>query len=387
MSSVPNPLCPICRGLGKALLSLPGQPIYQHPVPADAVVAEPYAIDLDWSACMDCSHAWQPNFNEAVLRNIYRSHYYTPAPDGIGVRFRDDFLETMESFRLSKMPRVLLEIGASDGDVLARFKERTSASLAYAFEPNKENAAIARGRGIDVREKFFGSDAAGEELAPVEFIYARHVIEHVFDFRGFFKGVNDVASRDADLILETPSLDFHAAQGSIAPFHIEHVHVFALRSLTTLANSHGWRHEESVVTGSGNLIARFRKGESFAQIPAPNLDNLQATLIQRRVEMQRLLAGRRTIFWGAGSAGIALASAVGREPDIWTDGNPNKIGKRFVGSARTIVSPESAIAEAGSPAFGSPIFVITSSFQEEILPRLRQLGWNGPVFDAAGNRL
>ncbi|HWS68403.1 MAG TPA: class I SAM-dependent methyltransferase [Steroidobacteraceae bacterium] len=368
-------------------MRLPKQPIYQHPVPADAVVAKPHAIDLEWSSCSDCAHAWQPNFDESLLREIYKSHYYTPAPDGIGVQFRDEFIATLASFRLNEMPRVLLEIGASDGDVLAELKNRTNASHAYAFEPNEENARIARRRGLDVRERFFGRDAAAGSLEPVELIYARHVIEHVFDFEGFFMGLNAVAAPDADVVLETPSLDFHGAHGSIAPFHVEHVHVFALRSLTRLAALHGWGHRDSGVTPSGNLIASFKKGGSSERFPAPCLGGLQAKLTQRREDMRRLLAGRRLIFWGAGSAGIALATAIGREPDIWTDGNPNKIGKKFVGSTRQIVSPESAIAEASSSQFGDPIFVITSSFQDEILPRIRQLGWNGAIFDGTGHRL
>jgi hypothetical protein len=373
--------------LGDPFLSLPNQAIYQHPVPAHAIVPQPHAIDLNWSACTDCAHAWQPNFDESVLREIYRSHYYTPAPAGVGVQFRNDFLAALESFHLNNAPQVLLEIGASDGDVLAELKRRTNASYTYAFEPNKENASIARQRGIDVREKFFGSDAGDEELEPVDCIYARHVIEHVFDFGEFFAGVNAVVSPEADLILETPSLDFHAVEGSIDPFHVEHVHVFALRSLAMLAGLHGWRYGNSVVTASGNLIASFKKGVSSAQIPKPTLGGLQAKLARRTEAVRQLFAGRRMIFWGAGSAGIALATTIGREPDIWTDGNPNKIGRKFVGSASQIVSPESALAAGASPAFDDPILVITSSFQDEILPRIRQLGWSGAVFDAAGNRL
>jgi hypothetical protein len=382
-----GPACPVCGGYGEVFLCLPAQPIYQHPVPADAVVAKPYEIDLSWSACVNCAHAWQPDFDESVLREIYRSHYYTPAPDGIGVQFRNDFISAVDSFHLPKSPHALLEIGASDGDVLAELKMRSNATLAYAFEPNTENAAVARSRGIDVKERFFGSDAAAEGLEPVDFIYARHVIEHVFDFESFFSGLISVAARETSLILETPSLDFHAAHGTIDPFHVEHVHVFALRSLTRLAARHGWRYLESVVTASGNLIAAFVRGESSARIPAPTLTGLQAALIRRTEHMRELLRGRRVVFWGAGSTGITLAGAIGREPDIWTDGNPNKIGKKFVGSTRLIVAPESAIAAAGSPEFTDPAFVITSSFQAEILPRVRQLGWKGPVFDSAGNQL
>ena len=41
-----QPSCPVCGAGGRPLLYLPAQPIYQHPVSADAVVPEPHAIDL-----------------------------------------------------------------------------------------------------------------------------------------------------------------------------------------------------------------------------------------------------------------------------------------------------------------------------------------------------
>jgi len=379
--------CPICRGVGQPLLSLPAQPIYQHPVPHNAVVPEPHLIDLGWDFCTECAHAWQPEFDARLLENIYRSHYYTPAPEGIGMLFRNDFLAALEAIGVGATPRVLLEIGASDGDVLAELKRRTGASLAYAFEPNRENAAIARQRGLDVRESFFGADAAGQGMEAVDLVYSRHVIEHVFDLESFFGGLDAVATPEADLVLETPSLDYHALSGSIAPFHIEHLHVFALRSLALLAHIHHWELKDSVVSSSGNLIAAFSRGTASVDIPAPYLGGLQATLEEQRAHLRELFAGRRMIFWGAGSAGIGLANTIGREPDIWTDGNPNKIGKRFVGAMRRIVSPENALAQAATRDREEAILVIASSFASEILPQVQKFGWQGDVYNLTGTRL
>src|SRR5690606_28170331 len=110
---------------------------------------------------------------------------------------------------------------------------------------------------------------------------------------------------------------------------------------------------------------------------SPSLQGLQDAVAQRRAHLRTRLEGRPLIFWGAGSAGVCLASMIGREPELWTDGNPNKVGKKFAGSTRVIISPERAFAEAGSAASGEPVLVIASSFVEEILPRVRQLGWTG----------
>lgn len=384
--------CPVCGGKQwSALLERPGQPIYQHPVPADAVVSPPHAVDLAWVACADCAHAWQPKFDAGLLEAIYRSHYYTPAPDGIAVQFRDDFLLALERFGLLRAADSLLEIGASNGDALERIRHRTGASHACAYEPNVENAVLARQRGLEVRESFFGRKTAQEQKRPAQLVYARHVIEHIFDFEDFFVGLSIATTPDANLVLETPSLDYHAARRQTIPFHIEHVHVFSLRSLARVAQLHGWGLTHDEVTADGNLIAAFRRvGTSTtrdaSKIERPQLSGLQAAVTERRERLRRLVEGRPLVFWGAGSAGVGMAETLGREPDFWTDGNPNKVGKKFVGLGRTIIAPEQAFAAARAQA-REPVLIVASSFAREILPRVRALGWEGDVLDLAGVRL
>jgi hypothetical protein len=389
--SVQAAVCPVCGGAGRPLLSLRRQPIYQHPVPAGTRIPEPYTVDLSWVQCAGCAHAWQSDFDEELLETIYRSHYYTPAPDGLAVQFRDDFLATVDSFGLLSARTSLLEIGASDGDVLAEMKARTGARNAYAFEPNRENAAVASSRGLQVHDTFFGAESARTGLQPVDLVYSRHVIEHVFQFADFFAGINAVVAAAADLILETPSLDHHGAHGSLSPFHVEHVHIFSLRSLATLAQRFGWTLKRSAVTVDGNLIAAFRQGgaqpAAAADIAPPSLDGLQAASDSLGGRLRRLVAGRRLVIWGAGSTGVGITCMIGREPDYWTDGNDNKIGKKFPGLSSDIVSPAEAFAKARNAGTGEPLLIIASSFAREILPRVRQMGWDAETVDMTGSRL
>jgi SAM-dependent methyltransferase len=385
--------CPVCGGASNPLLALDDQPIYQHPIPSDARVPEPHSTNLLWISCVRCSHAWQPDFDKSLLERIYESHYYTPAPSGVGVKFRNAFIKIVEQFGLVKPCEVLLEIGAADGDVLAELRRKTAAGKAYAFEPNKENAAVARGRGLEVKERFFGDGKQGEELESADFIYARHVIEHVFDFAKFFAAINAAAKPLAQLVLETPSLDFHAENGSLAPFHIEHVHVFSLLSLATLAGKHGWQLTRSETTEDGNLVAAFERlaapgsGVFIDQIPASTLGKLQSMADSCRSRVRSLVQGRRVIVWGAGSAGVNVVKMMGREPDFWTDGNANKFGKSFAGLRSRVVSPERALADAEADATGNFLLIVASTFVSEIVPRIQELGWSKEVFDMMGNRL
>ncbi len=383
--------CPVCGSGSRPLLELRSQPIYQHPVAAGAVVPPPHVVDLRWVACADCGHGWQPTYDTALLERIYRQHYYTPAPDGIAVQFRDDFLATLADFGLLAPRRGLLEIGASSGDVLAEIRSRTRAEHACAFEPDERNASLARQRGLEVRGQFFGAAAARDLRPAADLVYARHVIEHVFDFEDFFAGLRAVAAPDADLVLETPGLDYHAGTTALNPFHIEHVHVFSERSLAKLAIAHGWRLSRSTITPDGNLIAAFKRATNGgtaenALPPVPAIGDLQERLESHRVRMSELLRHRMVVFWGAGSASVRLASLIGRAPDFWTDGNPAKVGMKFAGFDQPIVSPEHAFSSAAANSGSESVLVIASSFFREILPRVRLLGWRGEVLDLSGNR-
>lgn len=380
--------CPVCGADGGPLLTLPASPIYQHPVPHDALVEPPYTTDLCWLICNECAHAWQPNFDRSLLERIYKNHYYTPAPSGIGMQFRNEFLLALQKFRIDGEVHTLLEIGASDGDVLAELRTRLKAKNAYAFEPNIENAVIAEARGLDVKRQFFGSKVDNTAMIPADFTYARHVIEHIFDFKDFFTGLNSIATTNAKLVLETPSLDFHVQHSTLDPFHIEHIHVFSLRSLAKLGSLYGWSMNQNITTQDGNLIVSFIRGPGEINPPAPNCDQLQHMVEAECTKWRSIAAQNKLLFWGAGSCGVTLANIIGREPDAWTDGNPAKVGKRIVGHKSRILSPKEAFSVFEAKYSNEPVLlVIASSFIHEILPQIKQYNWNFGIIDSSGNSI
>lgn len=382
-------VCPVCGSASAApMLEISGQPLYQHPVPADCTIDPPWTIDLAWLFCNDCQHSWQPHVDQGALEKIYRQHYYTQAPDGIAVEFQQSFIDQLSVFGLARPKISLLEIGGATGDTLFKLSKSLEAARACMFEPNTENAAIGRQRGLEVKESFFGVETS-TGLGKFDLIFSRHVIEHLFDFDDFFAGLDQACAADADLVLETPSLDWHVASISGTPFHVEHVHVFSQSSLARLCENYGWGLLGAFVSPAGNLICWFRKGVP-GQVAHQKLEvsGWREHLIQQRESLVDLCAGHKLIFWGAGSASVIMASRLGRDPDYWVDSNPNKHGKRFVGYGLTISDPETAIAEAMPlPEAERPLLLITSSFEREILPTIRRMGWTGPVFSRQGKMI
>lgn len=379
--------CPICGHTeSEPLLTLLRYPIYQHPVPPEASITQPWFIDLHYRQCLACQHAWQPDFDADVLSRIYENHYYTPSPDGVGAQFRDDFMAVMERFGLAvRSGRSLLEIGASSGDALSRLRDAVGSREVLAYEPNHENAARARERGLPVREEFFCAEGVAG-LPSFDLIFARHVIEHIFDFDDVLSALRQTSREGSDLVLETPCLDWHVQQESTAPFHVEHNHVFSIRSLAKLGERGGWGCEQYAVSEDGNLIMWFRRQLPSCDMPTRMAGaNLQSAMERRVRRLSELLDRRKLLFWGAGSASCKLISLLGRDPEYLVDGNPGKAGKVFVGSARHIAPAEETLRQiVALPSEEWPVVVIASSFDREIRARLGELGWKGEVLSLYG---
>ncbi len=376
--------CPACGGKGafRELLRLTQEPIYLHPVAADAAVPQPHYLDLDYRQCLRCGHAFQTAYDLQLLANIYRSHYYTPAVVDVGAGFRQDFIDFLSSRLIPRglKPRSMLEVGCSSGEMLAMTRDLLG--LGYegvlGIEPNHDTAEAARQRGLMIREEFFDARLA-EELGGFDFVFSRHVIEHVEALPDFLRALRKAMNTDGWLVIETPSLDWALAQGNCSAFHIEHLHVFSLHSLAIAAQAAGLTLVDHRQTGFGNLIAMFRAaGPAKAVCATDTRTDLQAINDSQRRRAAQRLHGRPLLFWGAGSAARTLMQRAGRVPEVICDKNPGKIGKRFVGIDREIVyAPETVAAMIRRGEDRGFLLVAASAFETEILNEARQLGWRG----------
>ena len=377
--------CPVCQArAAEVLLHLKGSPIYQHPVPPDARVPGPYTIDLTYFYCAACGHAYQADFNAALMDQVYQSYYYTPAPEGIGATFRHEFI-AFAGPHITRLPAGagILEICSSSGELLADIgKLRPDAAL-LGFEPSEVTARKAQANGINTLLTFFGPQTVAEAGRRFDCIIARHVIEHITGFDHFFAAL-EAASAGADtlLLLETPALDAHWQAISIAPFHVEHAHVFSVHSLAALARRYAWHLTGFRVTESQNLIA------VFARSPAPaiavSLPSARASYGDYFAAFRRRLAalaqGRKLVLWGAGSGGIKLMNYHQLPIAHLVDGNPEKKGMKFLGVDLPIEYAQERIAAiTQSGRDGDYAVLIGSGFYREIGEILRAAGWRGGV--------
>lgn len=377
--------CPVCNyKKNTLLLKLNNFPIYQHPMGNTSNIPLPHVIDIEYSICRGCSHAFQLNYNKDILEAIYKHHYYTPSPENIGASFRYDFIKFInENNIIDEKTLNILEIGCSSGEVLAELKSIYSNVDYHGIEPNEETAIAAEKKELIVEKAFFTEKTASSLCFQSDLIYSRHVIEHIFDFEDFFKAIAKISHATSTLILETPSLDWSITQPSTQAFHVEHIHVFSERSLVTLANQFGWFKEKSIVTSSGNLIISFTKKDikSPLSVEPLNIKALQKYNNKIINNLQKVCKNRKFIFWGAGTSAITLIALTKLRPEYIIDGNPNKVGKRFCGLNYSIHCALEVTRELISKNEDTNyIMIISSSFYTEIEKELKRLGWRGAIY-------
>lgn len=377
--------CPVCNyKKNTLLLKLNNFPIYQHPMDDTSNIPLPHVIDIEYSICRQCAHAFQLNYNKDILEAIYKHHYYTPSPENIGASFRYDFIKFIsENNIIDKKTLNVLEIGCSSGEVLAELKTIYSNVDYHGIEPNEETAIAAEKKELIVEKAFFTEKIASSLCFKSDLIYSRHVIEHIFDFKDFFKAISKVSHSTSTLILETPSLDWSITQPSTQAFHVEHIHVFSERSLVTLANQFGWFKDKSIITSSGNLIISFTKKNikrplSVAPLNTEALQKYNNKIINN---LQKVCKSGKFIFWGAGSSVMTLIALTKLRPEYIIDGNPNKVGKRFCGLNYNIHCALELTRELISMHRDTDYtMIISSSFYIEIEKELKRLGWRGIIY-------
>lgn len=375
--------CPVCDAVSAdILLELKGSPIYQHPVPVLATVPEPYTRDLRYFICKSCGHAYQDNFDAALMDKVYQSYYYTPAPEGVGATFRKEFIEFLLPHLQPNSAGAILEIGSSSGEILAQLRDLLPGTAVLGFEPSTVTSQRALANGIPTLQKFFSPATVAEAGSRFSCIISRHVIEHITGFDDFFAAIDTACADEKTLlVLETPALDVHWAAASIAPFHIEHAHVFSTHSLAKLAARYGWNLAAYRITESQNLIAVFSRVATPLDIELPVVGRSYADYFKAfREKFAAAANGRKIILWGAGSGGIKLVNYHHLEIEHLVDGNQEKKGMKFLGVQSLIEYAPECIAQIQAQDRDEEYAVlIGSGFYREIGDTLRKMNWRGGI--------
>ena len=304
--------------------------------------------------------------------------------------------------RLGLSPQSLvMEIASNDGYLLQYVRERGIACV--GVEPTTSTAEVARAKGIESIESFFGIEFAqrfASERRKADLVLGNNVLAHVPDINDFVAGLKAVLAPQGSITLEFPHLLQLVSQGQFDTIYHEHFSYLSLGTVHRILAAQGLRvwdveelpthggslrvwaqhaeHERPVQASVADFLAKEARagmqGAAFyagLQVQANRIkDDLLAFLIEQKRARKTVAA------YGAAAKGNTLLNYAGVRPDLLpyvVDASPHKQG-RFLPGSRIPVVAESHL-RATRP---DVILILPWNLRHEICSQLEYVReWGG----------
>ena len=310
-------------------------------------------------------------------------------------------LAMVERFGLHQASLVV-EDDANDGYLLQYVK---SAGIpCYGIEPTAGTAAVARSRGVDIVERFFGAQL-GAELARddlrADLIVANNVLAHVPDINDFVGGFHHLLKPQGVATFEFPHLLRMVQKSQFDTAYHEHYSYLSLTAVERIFKHNGLTvfDVEELATHGGSLRVFAQRSDSGELDVAPRVASVLQTEtdaamcstafyrgFQAKAEAVKndLLAflidakrqGLTVGAYGAAAKGNTLLNFAGVRPDLIgfvADRNPAKQGQYMPGSRIPIVTEDQL--KAARPDY---VLLLPWNLSRELLAQLAYIReWNG----------
>ena len=301
----------------------------------------------------------------------------------------------------------VIEIASNDGYLLQYVKENGIKCL--GIEPTASTAKIARDKGIDVLEKFFGTLLATELKntgKQADLLLGNNVLAHVPDINDFVEGLKIALKPKGTVTMEFPHLMKLVADGQFDTIYHEHFSYLSFSVVSHIFAAHGLTmyDVEEIPTHGGSLriFAKHTSNESIAVSDAvPQLLEQERRIgmltptyydgFQTKVEtikndfveflVAQKRAGKKVAAYGAAAKGNTLLNFSGIRKDLIefvVDRAESKQGK-FLPGSRIPVVPESVLTEQ-KPDF---IVIFPWNIRDEVEKQLEYVRqWRGKFVTA-----
>jgi 2-polyprenyl-3-methyl-5-hydroxy-6-metoxy-1,4-benzoquinol methylase len=360
-----------CRGCGTCLslplIDLGTAPPSNAYLRAEQLGAAEAWVPLKVAVCEQCWLVQTEDYTRADALFDADYAYFSSYSSSWLAHARDYVAQMVERFCLTTQSRVV-EIAANDGYLLQYVAERGIPCL--GVEPTRSTAQAAREKGLEIREVFFGQQAA-EALAgegwSADLMAANNVLAHVPDINDFLRGFATLLKADGVATFEFPHLLCLMAAHQFDTLYHEHYSYLSLTAVNTLCQrngleifdvselpTHGGSLRVFVQRAGGPQVRRASVDDllgielgvgvttaAFYNTLAPAAERIKHQLL--RFLLQAKAEGKRVVGYGAAAKGNTLFNYAGVKPDLlaWVaDANPHKQGKFLPGSRIPVVAPE-----------------------------------------------
>ncbi len=302
------------------------------------------------------------------------------------------------------------EVAANDGYLLQYVQQ--AGIPCYGIEPTASTAAAARGKGIEIVERFFGVELARELAAQgrqADLMAANNVLAHVPDINDFVAGFAVLLKPAGVATFEFPHLLRMVRECQFDTAYHEHYSYLSLGSVQRIFAANGLQviDVEQLPTHGGSLRVHAQRSGG-PRTPAPAVAELlaveraagmegvdfyanfqsEALRIKRELLLFLLQAQREGLkvgAYGAAAKGNTLLNFAGVRPDLLpyvVDLNPAKQGHCMPGSRIPIVTEAHLKAERPDR-----VLILPWNLRDEITTQLAYIREWGGQFVTAVPRL
>lgn len=394
-----------CRGcatpLALPLIDLGTSPPSNAYVRADQLEQAEQWVPLKVAVCQQCWLVQTEDYTSAD--SLFDAEYaYFSSFSSTWLAHAERYVaEMVERFDLTAESRVV-EIAANDGYLLQYVAGRGIPCL--GVEPTRSTAQAARGKGLEIRELFFGRDTASQlntEGWDADLMAANNVLAHVPDINDFLGGFATLLKLTGVATFEFPQLLTLMAGQQFDTLYHEHYSYLSLTAVQMLCERNGLEvfDVSQLSTHGGSLrvfvqrvdgvrrevqptVQQQLQAEFDAGVKTPEYYTTLAPAAERikhellRFLLQAKADGKRVVGYGAAAKGNTLLNYAGVKPDLlaWVaDANPHKQGKYLPGSRIPIVSP--AQIDIEKPDY---VLVLPWNLLHEVSQQLAQVReWDG----------
>ena len=292
---------------------------------------------------------------------------------------------------------LVTEIASNDGYLLQYFKQR--AIPCVGIEPTASTANVAKEKGIEVVEKFFGSQVA-ENIKKSDLIIGNNVLAHVPDINDFVKGLKIALKENGTITMEFPHLLKLIEENQFDTIYHEHFSYLSFYTVEQIfknqdliiynvdkLHTHGGslriyatHRENNNIVIDNNVLKLIEEEKEFGLLDIDTYkhfqekaNNVKYALLDFLIQAKR--ENKKVVAYGAAAKGNTLLNYVGVKNDLIefvVDKSPYKQGKYLPASHIPIVSEDKIVAT--NPDY---ILILPWNIKDEIMEQLEYTqSWN-----------
>ncbi len=298
----------------------------------------------------------------------------------------------------------VVEVGANDGYLLQYIKEKNIPC--YGIEPTHSTAVVARKKGIEIIEEFFGEQKARELAGQgrrADLITANNVLAHVENINEFVKSFAILLKPEGVATFEFPHLLNLIEHNQFDTIYHEHYSYLSLTAVQTIfeANDLTVFDVEELSTHGGSLRVYAQRGDTGKQSISNIVNALMAREekagirkleyyqgFQNKAEKVKIdfldflieakKSKKKVVAYGAAAKGNTMMNFAGIRPDLIAyvvDKNPAKQKKYMPGSRIPI--KEEQYLKNDNPDY---VIVLPWNLKNEVMDQLDYVKERGGKF-------